>query len=301
MTTTQTDRRNRTVLGADCRMKGELELNNDALIMGQFEGTLRVAGELELAPGASVTGTIITGSLKLAGTLHANVQAEESVELLSDARLIGDIQTSRLIVAEGAEIEGHVAVGRGSQAQPTISNEVSVEATTKPEPEPEQADTTDAIDEYADANSVPEVTKPTAPEVVVTTATQPEFATPTVESQASQKNRENASAVETATEQAESAQAESQPGELTPEQKAAAEAELQRRIAMRRAEARARLEQVTSSPSATVNPEQDPAIATLNESIRKMLKSRRPAKPLELNGSMEASDNPQQSVLVVEE
>ncbi len=299
MTTSQTDRRNRTVLGADCRMKGELELNNDALIMGQFEGTLRVAGELELAPGASVTGTIITGSLKLAGALHANVQAEESIELLSNARLIGDIQTSRLIVAEGAEIEGHVAVGRGSQAQPSISNEVSVEATTKPEPE--QADTTDAIDEYADANSVPEVTKPTATEVMVTTTSQPEFAAPTVESQASHTNQDNASAVETAPEQAESTPAETQPGELTAEQKAAAEAELQRRIAMRRAEARARLEQVTSSPSATVNPEQDPAIATLNESIRKMLKSRRPAKPLELNGSMEASENPQQSVLVVEE
>jgi len=103
--------KSKTVLGPDCRISGELALDNDAVIMGQFKGTLRVSGTLELTDSAVVSGTVIAGNLRLAGRVEADVVAEEGVELLPGAELVGQLFTSRLNVIEGAVFQGDVCVG----------------------------------------------------------------------------------------------------------------------------------------------------------------------------------------------
>ncbi|QQE11371.1 polymer-forming cytoskeletal protein [Planctomycetota bacterium] len=103
--------KNKTVLGPDCRISGELSLDNDAVIMGQFKGTLRVSGTLELTDSAEVAGTIIVGHLRLAGRAEADVIAENGLELLPGAQLIGQVYTSNLNVVEGAVFQGDVCIG----------------------------------------------------------------------------------------------------------------------------------------------------------------------------------------------
>ncbi|GAB4111178.1 MAG: hypothetical protein Kow00105_19860 [Phycisphaeraceae bacterium] len=104
-------RASKTVLGPDCRISGELALDNDALIMGQFTGTLRVSGTLELSESSQVSGMIIAGALRLAGHAEADVVVEDAVELLPGAQLVGQLYTSRLNVVEGATFQGDVCVG----------------------------------------------------------------------------------------------------------------------------------------------------------------------------------------------
>lgn len=103
--------KSKTVLGPDCRISGELSLDNDAVIMGEFSGTLRVSGMLELTDSSRVSGTIIVGTLRLAGHAEADVVAEDGVELLPGAQLIGQLFTSRLNVVDGATFQGDVCVG----------------------------------------------------------------------------------------------------------------------------------------------------------------------------------------------
>jgi cytoskeletal protein CcmA (bactofilin family) len=103
--------KSKTVLGPDCRISGELSLDNDAVIMGSFSGTLRVSGMLELTESAQVSGTIIVGTLRLAGRAEADVVAEDGVELLPGATLTGQLFTSRLNVVDGAMFQGDVCVG----------------------------------------------------------------------------------------------------------------------------------------------------------------------------------------------
>jgi len=101
----------KTVLGPDCRISGELALDNDALILGNFNGMLRVSGTLELSDSAHVQGTLVVGTLRLAGRCEADVIAEEAVELLPGAELTGQLYTTRLEVAERAVFQGDVCVG----------------------------------------------------------------------------------------------------------------------------------------------------------------------------------------------
>ncbi|MEM6503978.1 MAG: polymer-forming cytoskeletal protein [Planctomycetota bacterium] len=103
--------RNKTVLGPDCKISGELTLDNDAVIMGQFTGTLRVTGMLELTESSQINGTIIAGTLRMAGKAEADVVAEAGCELLPGAQLLGQLYTSHLNVIEGAVFQGDVCVG----------------------------------------------------------------------------------------------------------------------------------------------------------------------------------------------
>lgn len=136
---------NKTILGTDCRLTGELSLDSDAVIMGQFKGVLKVSGALEIAESARVSGTIIagaakiagvidaqviringdleitntakvsgtilTGMLRLAGSAEADVIAEHGTELLPGAQLNGQLYTTTLAVVEGAVFQGEVCVG----------------------------------------------------------------------------------------------------------------------------------------------------------------------------------------------
>lgn len=103
--------RNKTVLGPDCKISGELTLDNDAVIMGQFTGTLRVTGMLELTESSQINGTIIAGTLRMAGRAEADVVAEQGCELMPGAQLMGQLYTSHLNVIEGAVFQGDVCVG----------------------------------------------------------------------------------------------------------------------------------------------------------------------------------------------
>ena len=103
--------RNKTVLGPDCKISGELTLDNDAVIMGTFTGTLRVTGMLELTESSQINGTIIAGTLRMAGKAEADVVAEQGCELMPGAQLLGQLYTSHLNVIEGAVFQGDVCVG----------------------------------------------------------------------------------------------------------------------------------------------------------------------------------------------
>jgi cytoskeletal protein CcmA (bactofilin family) len=137
--------KSKTVLGADCRLNGELALESDAVIMGQFKGTLRINGDLEIAESAKVaggivagavrlagtvdadilrvsgtleitstakvTGTIIAGTVRIAGHAEADIVAEHGIELLAGAQLSGQIYTTTLQIVEGATFQGDVCVG----------------------------------------------------------------------------------------------------------------------------------------------------------------------------------------------
>lgn len=105
-----------TVLGPECRISGEMSLDGDAVVMGQFHGTLRVGGMLEVAESAFVSGTIITGALRLGGRAEADVVAEHGAELLAGCELTGRLYTNRLSVVDGAAFEGEVVVGPKAMA-----------------------------------------------------------------------------------------------------------------------------------------------------------------------------------------
>jgi cytoskeletal protein CcmA (bactofilin family) len=92
-------------------VRGELVFEETFRIDGRFEGKIRSGTELILGDAADVTAEIDVARLSVNGTLKGSVRATERVELLTGARVFGDIITPVLRIEEGAHFEGSCQMG----------------------------------------------------------------------------------------------------------------------------------------------------------------------------------------------
>ena len=117
-----------TTIGPDAFFRGHLELQKGAHLLGKFEGDITGKGELLIGQGAHITADIVVDNIRVEGQLKGNLHASARVELSSSGHVEGDIQTSRLEVAEGAILIGRCTVGpngqdssKGASKTPTAS------------------------------------------------------------------------------------------------------------------------------------------------------------------------------------
>lgn len=105
---------NTTVIAPGTIVKGEMTFENVAHIEGKFEGKITAKGELRVAESAVCAAEVAAGNIVVDGRIEGNLKAAERIQLNAKAKLRGDIVAKKLVMAEGACIEGHVSVGAGA-------------------------------------------------------------------------------------------------------------------------------------------------------------------------------------------
>lgn len=100
-----------TVINADASFKGDFSSEGAMRIEGKVEGKIGSKGRLTVGKGAQVIGEATVAQAVIEGTLKGNIIASERVELASSARVTGDIRAPRLVVGEGAVLQGNVSIG----------------------------------------------------------------------------------------------------------------------------------------------------------------------------------------------
>ena len=97
------------------RVSGQLSFQGPARIDGAVDGDIQCHGTLTIDEGADVRAKIWGQVVVIRGKVEGNVTAKERVELTAPARLIGNIDTPRLIIAEGVAFEGDCFMGLAKQ------------------------------------------------------------------------------------------------------------------------------------------------------------------------------------------
>ena len=107
---TRRDRKHETekVLDVDASMQGTIIFKDSVnlRINGTFEGVLNTKGSLMIGENAVVNADITGESITIAGKVNGNITALKDLKLISPARVIGDIRSPLLSIAEGAIFEG---------------------------------------------------------------------------------------------------------------------------------------------------------------------------------------------------
>jgi cytoskeletal protein CcmA (bactofilin family) len=110
----------------------------------EFHAMLRVDGHM-VGRVASESGTLIVGTTgqvdaniavaaaMINGTVHGDIVASEKLQLGRTARIIGNIQSPRLIVEEGAILEGTCSMLIARETQEQADEPSTVEAAPEPE------------------------------------------------------------------------------------------------------------------------------------------------------------------------
>ena len=102
-------------LEVDASMQGSMIFKDpvNLQINGKFEGSLQTRGHLIIGERAQVTANVDGEGIVVAGQLTGDVTATERLELRGTARVIGTIKTPRLLVQEGAVIQGQCDMTSG--------------------------------------------------------------------------------------------------------------------------------------------------------------------------------------------
>lgn len=97
-----------TVINKGITIKGEITGTSPIEVLGSIEGTAGTEGLLHIRPGGRVTGAVAGKSVIVEGEVEAQIHGQQKVELRATAKVVGDISTKALVIAEGATFDGNV-------------------------------------------------------------------------------------------------------------------------------------------------------------------------------------------------
>lgn len=104
------------------RVSGQLMFQGSARIDGNVEGEIQCYGTLTIGEGAEIRAKISSQVVVIRGKVEGNVTAKEKVELLSPARVVGNISTPRLAITEGVVFDGDCSMGMAKQKSGVASS-----------------------------------------------------------------------------------------------------------------------------------------------------------------------------------
>ncbi|MEJ1960058.1 MAG: polymer-forming cytoskeletal protein [Gammaproteobacteria bacterium] len=96
------------ILGKTLVFKGELSADEDVMLFGRVEGSIRHTGSLTVGAGGIVIGDIHAKAITIKGTVEGDLEATESVTISPTANVEGDIAAPRVCIVEGAQFNGAV-------------------------------------------------------------------------------------------------------------------------------------------------------------------------------------------------
>lgn len=95
------------VIGAKTVVKGDVTGDDDIVVEGTVEGTIRISRDLRVGPTGKVKATVNAQSVIVAGELVGDCHAEQRVHLEATGRLTGNIRAPRVVIVEGATFKGN--------------------------------------------------------------------------------------------------------------------------------------------------------------------------------------------------
>lgn len=102
-------------IGKSISIKGDLTGNEDISIEGRVEGKVDLpAGQLTIGANGTVKGEVQAKSVVVIGRVTGNVNGTERVEIQASGQVDGDVMAPKLVVAEGAVLNGSIQMGKPS-------------------------------------------------------------------------------------------------------------------------------------------------------------------------------------------
>ncbi len=109
-----------TIIGPSILINGKLSGDEDLTVRGRVEGELNLTRTLIVEPSGIVKANVQVRNAIISGVVVGNISASESVELTREGRMVGDINSPRVIIVDGASFRGHVDMGN---AEPRPASE----------------------------------------------------------------------------------------------------------------------------------------------------------------------------------
>src|SRR5262249_28042059 len=105
------------VLGKTLLFRGELTAEEDVILQGRVEGSIRHARNLVIGTDGSGLGDVYAAHLTVEGLVEGDLHCTEAVIVRATAQVRGNIFAPRVGIMEGATFNGRVEMDPGAAAQ----------------------------------------------------------------------------------------------------------------------------------------------------------------------------------------
>jgi len=121
---------NTTIITEGSFIKGEMKLDCNLYIDGEFEGTILSKKLITIGKSGKVRGEIQTNHLVVQGSVEGSVEAER-LEIMAAGKVLGSIISSELVIEAQGHFEGESKIkNKDLKNKPvnTVANEKKKEA-----------------------------------------------------------------------------------------------------------------------------------------------------------------------------
>lgn len=102
-----------TVIGNGIVVDGEITGAEALVIQGTVKGKVGVEANVYIENSATVEADIDAKSVEVAGDVTGNITAGTRVEIKADGKMVGDVRSPRILIADGALFKGSIDMDQG--------------------------------------------------------------------------------------------------------------------------------------------------------------------------------------------
>jgi cytoskeletal protein CcmA (bactofilin family) len=98
-----------SIIGGQSEVTGDLNVKGTLQVDGLVKGHVK-ADWVVLTESSRIKGDITAHKIIVSGRVEGNLKAEEAIEIMPKGKVIGDVFTNKISVAEGGGLNGKVVM-----------------------------------------------------------------------------------------------------------------------------------------------------------------------------------------------
>ena len=103
------------VVESSTKIVGDIVSKADFRIDGVVEGNITTTGKVVVGKSGKISGKLNCSNADVSGSISGHIQISETLSLMSESYIQGDITTAKLSVEEGAQVDATIVMKTGKQ------------------------------------------------------------------------------------------------------------------------------------------------------------------------------------------
>jgi len=98
------------VIEKSTKIIGDIFSKADFRIDGEVEGNITTSGKVVVGANGKISGKLNCSNADISGNISGNIEVNETLSLMSDSYVQGEIVTGKLSVEEGAQVDATISM-----------------------------------------------------------------------------------------------------------------------------------------------------------------------------------------------
>ena len=103
------------IIESSTKIVGDIYSKADFRIDGIVEGNITTTGKVVVGKSGQINGKINSSNADISGSVAGKIEVAETLSLMSESLIQGDIVTGKLSVEEGAQVDASISMKSGKQ------------------------------------------------------------------------------------------------------------------------------------------------------------------------------------------